>query len=895
MTTSPAPPLQPPEHDAVIDLAVCHHCRREEYMDLLFANVPENILIFDGAGRLTRCSNYFLRQIEAERFGNVVGWHFTRLYLLFGNDAFVDSAVKRFEHVKAGRKTVTTDMHLTFPALREERLYTLHSAPMLAEGGRLDGVIVVLHDSTEHSRAEADERTRAMLNATPLACSFWDENLNVIDCNQGCATLFGLSSREEYIQRFNELSPEFQPNGDNSREAALRYNREVYASGERRRFEWVHWVPDTRRRLLTEVTLVRVRWKNDYRVVNFVRDISEIEESEAKRREAEAHSRELEVQTRAAKVASDAKSQFLANMSHEIRTPMNAIIGMSELIRTDNLDATQKDFVADIRKMSHALLHIINGILDFSKIESGKLELNPVHFDLLEIYDNICSINRFAAESKNLSFTASLAPDVPHILYGDDVRMRQVITNILGNAIKYTRQGGVDFKIARVEKDDETWLSFTVDDTGIGIRQEDFPRLFDSFAQLDRQANRDQIGTGLGLPITQSLVKLMQGRIDFQSEYGKGSRFTILLPLTPGDPAQIDKAPQSALHFHAAAANVLVVDDNQINLKVALAYLVTYGIHADTALDGREALAKVERNDYDLVFMDQMMPEMDGLETTQKIRALGQTPGGEKYRNLAIVALTANAVRGAEQIFLAAGMNGFISKPINPDELNRVLMTWLPPEKIVATAAANLAAAATVAETAAPTVIDHELGLKNVTGDSRLYRQLLTDFTHGHADDAARLREQLAKGDFTSAHRLAHTLKSTAATLGATALSRAAAALEDILRDKREDAAALVEVEHQLTAVMTTLDTVSSTSAFEEAAPAIADKFTPAAALALADELEPLLASGDTSVLDRVTDIHRQYSRFGEYCGLLVKQIEDFDFDCARQTLVSIRGRLKNE
>jgi signal transduction histidine kinase/CheY-like chemotaxis protein len=671
------------------------------------------------------------------------------------------------------------------------------------------------------------------------------------------------------------------------------------------------------------VVLVRVPWKEGYRVVSYVRDVSAI-------REAEERSRELEVQTRAAKVASEAKSQFLATMSHEIRTPMNAIIGMSELIRTNNLDDTQRDFIGDIRKMSHSLLHIINGILDFSKIEAGKLELAPVHFDLRELYDNICSINRFAAESGKLNFTASFAPDVPHVLHGDDVRMRQIITNILGNAIKYTQRGGVDFKVERIARQQgevKDWLSFTVADTGIGIRREDIPRLFDAFAQFDRKTNRSQVGAGLGLPITQNLVKLMQGRIEVKSEYGQGSTFTILLPLTPGDPARVEAAVQKQPEFRAGDASVLVVDDNQINLKVALAHLANYGILADTAISGREAVARVERKDYDLVFMDQMMPEMDGLETTQKIRDLGE----EKYRALPIVALTANAVRGAEQIFLAAGMNDFISKPIIGNELKRILMKWLPAEKVVVTTCTDIENAVSSEEPpdappavpAAPIVsspaiqssIQRDIGLENAVGDELLYRQLLAEFVHDHSVDATRVRELLAAGDYPGAHRIAHTLKSVAATIGALDLRQSAANLETALKGNRWNNTLLVEVETRLAAVVRELadELGAQNAALHHGCPipppaesenrpepafdatsgaASGNTPDPHAALALLDKLDPLLENGNTAALEYISDIQRWLAPLNEYRGLFIQQIEDFDFSDARQTSLSIRNIL---
>jgi signal transduction histidine kinase/HPt (histidine-containing phosphotransfer) domain-containing protein/ActR/RegA family two-component response regulator len=871
--------------------------RRKEYMELLLANVPENILLFDGEGRLARCSAHFLRLTKTARFELIAGWHFTRLYRLFGDDEFINEAIRRFERVKEGRKTIVSNVQLNFAAQREAHLYTLHSAPMLTEEGALDGVIVVLHDNAEHAHQEADARTRAMLNASPLASSLWSEAIEPLDCNDVTLRMFELSSVEEFKHRILDLMPPAQPGGEDSGEMFYGLIKKTFTSGREER-ELLSQLPSGAP-VPTELTFVRIKWGNKFGVVCYSRDLREIKASEAKRLDAEKRSRELEVQTRAAKVASEAKSQFLATMSHEIRTPMNAIIGMSELIRTNNLDATQKDFINDIRKMSHALLHIINGILDFSKIEAGKLELAPVHFDLTELYDNICSINRFAAESSKLKFTASFAPDVPRVLYGDDVRMRQVITNILGNAIKYTRRGEVDFRVERLAQQGQDWLSFTITDTGIGIREKDIPRLFDSFAQFDRKTNRSQTGTGLGLPITQSLVRLMRGHIKVKSEYGQGSTFTILLPLTPGDPAQVEAAVQKQPEFRAHDASVLVVDDNQINLKVALAHLANYGILADTAMSGLDAITKVEHKDYDLVFMDQMMPGIDGLEATQHIRALG----AEKYRALPIVALTANAVRGAEQIFFAAGMNDFISKPINGNELSHILMKWLPTERIVVTASAAhpLPAASTPALQRA---IQRGIGLKNATGDESLYRQLLVDFLRDHADDTARLRAHLAAGEQADALRIAHTLKNVAATIGALDLRQSAAHLESALKSKRQDDVLLsaldthlATVTHELAGEFGTQDASlrrsdpAALSTTTEGSPV--PDFAPDAMLALVDTLAPLLERGNTVALNYTNDIRRLLSALNapltEHCAQLIEQIEDFDFSRAQQTLLSIR------
>ncbi|MHB9293011.1 response regulator protein [Hollandina sp. SP2] len=387
---------------------------------------------------------------------------------------------------------------------------------------------------------------------------------------------------------------------------------------------------------------------------------------------------ELEVQTRLAEAASQAKSQFLASMSHEIRTPMNAIIGMSDLMRTDNLDKVQLGYFNDIKKMAKALLQIINDILDFSKIEAGKMEIIPVHYHVLSLYDNICSMSTFTAMSKELEFRHSFDSHIPHALYGDEVRVRQVITNIVNNAIKYTREGYVHLKAERVMRKGKEWIAFIVEDSGIGIKVEDIPKLFGKFQQFDSRKNRGIVGTGLGLSITKNLVEMMGGEIEVTSEYEKGSIFSIYLPLVAGDESKIEQTGAVGRVIATEDTKILVVDDNSINLTVALGFLATHKIEADTVLSGQAAIEQVQQKRYDLVFMDHMMPGMDGIEATARIRGLPEV----WYKNMPIIALSANAVTGAREAFLEGGMNDFISKPIDAGQLNLMLLKWLPKEKI---------------------------------------------------------------------------------------------------------------------------------------------------------------------------------------------------------------------
>jgi signal transduction histidine kinase/FixJ family two-component response regulator/HPt (histidine-containing phosphotransfer) domain-containing protein len=386
---------------------------------------------------------------------------------------------------------------------------------------------------------------------------------------------------------------------------------------------------------------------------------------------------ELQVQSELARDASKAKSQFLASMSHEIRTPMNAIIGMSDLMRTDNLDEVQIGYFNDIKKTAKSLLQIINDILDFSKIEAGKLELIPVNYNIIGLYDNIVSMSQYTASVKEIDFRYSFDTSIPEAVYGDEIRVRQIITNIVNNAIKYTRMGFVSMDIKRLHKDSGDFIQIKVEDSGIGIKKEDFPKLFGTFQQLDSEKNRGVVGTGLGLSITKDLVALMNGEITFDSEYGKGSIFFVTLPLVEGDPTKIERKEILERVTAKEGVTVLVVDDNSINLTVAQGFLGTHSIFPDTATNGFEAIDKVKAKEYDLVFMDHMMPGMDGVEATKHIRELGG-----KFKTLPIIALSANAVSGAQETFLEAGMDDFISKPIEGVQLNAMLLKYLPSEKI---------------------------------------------------------------------------------------------------------------------------------------------------------------------------------------------------------------------
>ncbi len=386
-----------------------------------------------------------------------------------------------------------------------------------------------------------------------------------------------------------------------------------------------------------------------------------------------------------AEQANMAKSEFLANMSHEIRTPMNAIIGLSDIIMEESAGRKLYTYASDIKSASRNLLAIINDILDLSKVEAGKMELVISDYHVKSMVDEILHMMDMAASRKGILLKYDYDEEIPCRYSGDEGRIKQILINLINNAIKFTKEGYVRVSVEGTpgEAEDEEILTFRVRDTGCGIRKEDMQKIFEDFRQVDSKRNRSAEGTGLGLAITKHLVQLMHGKIEVESVYGVGTMFTVMIPQKIVDKKTLKEMPdfsekneEQVEIFVAETVKVLIVDDNLINRKVARGFLNAYRFQLEEAASGFEAIELVKKEKYDIIFMDHMMPEMDGIEALQIIRR----DCGENGASPVVIALTANAMEGVREKFLSSGFQDFLPKPLDRKSLNNMLMKWIPEE-----------------------------------------------------------------------------------------------------------------------------------------------------------------------------------------------------------------------
>ena len=509
-----------------------------------------------------------------------------------------------------------------------------------------------------------------------------------------------------------------------------------------------------------------------------------------------------------AESASNAKSDFLANMSHEIRTPINAVLGMNEMIiREDNraLDVAESDpmlvqealeninvYAGDVKKAGHNLLAIVNDILDFSKIEAGRMELAEAPYQLSSLINDINNMIMFKAQDKGLVFNVEADPSLPDELSGDEVRVRQILTNLLNNAVKYTEKGSVILKLRGKKQNENTLiLTIVVWDTGIGIKPEDKEQLFNKFERLEMDRNSTVEGTGLGLAITHNLIELMGGNIEVESEYGKGSIFTVNIPQkivsgsTLGDlqTRLKDNAPGNRPYkefFRAPDATILIVDDTRINLTVAVNLLKNTKMKIDTATSGEEAVNMASKTRYDVIFMDQRMPGMNGTEAFHKIR---ETENGAS-KDVPVICLTADAIIGAKERYLSEGFSDYLTKPIDNFALENMLMKYLPEEKVelvneeITEVSEDERSVEEEFAVLRSVGIEPRAGLKYCQDDVFFYKALLAEYAYGELEKAHNLQKSYEAENWHDYSIYVHSLKSSSKMIGASALSVRAAKLE---------------------------------------------------------------------------------------------------------------------
>ena len=517
-------------------------------------------------------------------------------------------------------------------------------------------------------------------------------------------------------------------------------------------------------------------------------------------RSLDTMSTSLMQQIEKADAANRAKSAFLSNMSHEIRTPINAVLGLNEMVLRESDDKNILVYSNNIKTAGNTLLSLINDILDFSKIEAGKVEIVPVDYDLSSVINDLINMVRTRTEEKGLELELDFDRDIPKMLNGDEVRIKQIITNILTNAVKYTDQGKVTFRIGYEKEDgkeDAIRLKVSVADTGRGIKKEDLDKLFSEFERIDEKKNRNIEGTGLGMAITKNLLEMMGSSLEVESTYGEGSVFSFSIsqkvvkwvPL--GDyeasfTASVQERGKYSSSFTAADARVLMIDDNPTNLLVFKSLIKQTLVKTDTVLSGDEGLSLCGDRKYDIIFIDHMMPGKDGIETLKELKAMTDSPNADTP----VICLTANAISGAREEYIKEGFDDYLSKPIDPDKLEEMIIEYLPANKVFKPSGDVVLEFEAVSDDygndvhgragvlAGQDLIDVETGIMHCGGEE-VYLDILRSYYEDIDDTIAQLDSYLENGDTRSYSIRVHSLKSTSRTIGAEELGEKAKELED--------------------------------------------------------------------------------------------------------------------
>ena len=697
--------------------------------------------------------------------------------------------------------------------------------------------------------------TQKMIDLLPFVMNMYNDERELISTSEHVVRLFGVESQQEYLDNWFNFSPEYQPCGTLSSEKAGRYVDEAFETGSSR-FKWTHQTKNGEP-VPMEITLSRFEHKGKYMLCTFAADLRDIEVAEENNK---------------------AKSEFLARMSHEIRTPISSILGIAEIgLQTVNNHPTAEDYFARIYSSGKMLLGIINDILDFSKIEGGKMSVAQEPYNISNLIGHAVNLHYAYLGDKGINFSLQVDESLPTSLIGDMLRIEQIIINLLSNAFKYTDTGTVTLSLlCKPLKPDYITLVISVSDTGLGMSKEQLAIIFDDYVRFHAREKSNVSGTGLGMSIVSSLVKMMDAVIDIESKVGVGTTVTVSIPQkiaasdVLGEEA-VKKLQQYEIYAYKTEkrdtfkpdpmpyGKVLVVDDLEANLYVAQGLLSFYGLTIETCSNGKDAIEKVEQgNVYDIIFMDHTMPVISGPDAMKILREKGYTHP--------IVVLTANALVGQEEEYIKSGFDGFLSKPIMTDKLNAMLVKYIKDKQSLEVIKAA------EKENFIQSIDDYR---DNVY----MLGKLQIDFIKNHKNIFLDITQALAADNSEAAHMTAHTLKSLAGLINENDLVRLAEQIEITLADKKVPTPAqLSDLENELTRVFERIGTPEATLFPGYMA------FDKQEATRIFDKLEPLLVSHQTVGDDFINTL-----RSLPEMAVLTQQIEDFDFEQAMKTLHTLK------
>jgi PAS domain S-box-containing protein len=753
-----------------------------------------------------------------------------------------------------------------------------------------------LDSAVKRRTSQLSTTTERLALATQSAqIGIWDWNLltGSLEWDDRMYFLFGVE-REDYPDPQKVWRERIHPEDLDRTREQIRDTRKGSGGGHKAEFR-VTWPDGELRYIEAHADVYRDAKGKPVRMIGMNWDVSARKIAERELMEhldglegvVETRTQELKIALQKAESATQAKSDFLANMSHEIRTPMNAIIGLNHLLLKGKLRPKERNFAEKIASAARNLLRLVNDILDFSKIEAGKLDIESTQFDLIEVFDGLADVLEIRAKENGLELIFETGEKVPTCLIGDPLRLNQILVNLCGNAIKFCESGAVKVRTTVVSKDrDCVTVRFAVVDQGPGLSAQQQEGLFSAFTQADASTTRKFGGTGLGLTICKRLTELMGGEIGVESEVGKGSTFWFTIGFEIGDPSaahQNQFANRFSLNSvkgldQIRGAHLLLVEDKAVNQEVACGILEGEGFRVTVTSNGREALEMIlaRGQDFDLVIMDLQMPEMDGYTATREIRK------HEQFRDLPIVAMTADALTGVQERTEAVGMNGYATKPIDPPSLFAELVRCIEPSAIRVVEDGDPQTDSTEYFEELPDLpgLDIKRGLARLQGSTRLYRRVLIKF-RGHQQDAGeRLKTALQEGDLDEARSLTHALKGVVGSISAPKLFQIVKDLDQALDDGNELEDLVSDFCRELDVVLSGLEQLEETET-------VGASLAPEKVSELLDQLEAKLREDDTSAAELLSQVCSSLN--SNEVSELEDAIGDYEFEKALQILEKLR------